>query len=213
MIGQTRHNDDQLFVLDVGGVFISLDIGKRRAALEAGGLWQANAIPDAFLLEANMQFRLGRISEEDYLHSVKPIYGLSTEQVIQAETALLADVLEEMASFVRSLKSAYRIVCLSNTHALHWKHIYEHMLGPDFFDTCYLSHEMGMEKPEEDIYRAVQQHEKVPPERIIFVDDTLENIQTARRLGWNSIHHISAADTIATIEKALMRKPTARQRS
>ncbi|WP_137134077.1 HAD-IA family hydrolase [Rhizobium sp. FKY42] len=208
MGGQIRQRNQLLFVFDVGGVFIELNAENRRLALEAGGRWSASATPHADLLDANMQFRLGRISEDDYLDRVQHIYGLTIEQVLAAETALLSGVLEEMTSYVRQLRVAHRVVCLSNTQAIHWRHIIEELLGPEFFDACYLSHEMGMEKPAEDIYLAVQERENVSARQIIFVDDTLDNIHTSRRLGWNSIHHTSAAETISHIEE-LLRQPTA----
>lgn len=208
---QKRQNDRPLFVFDVGGVFVELNTDNRRLALEAGGRWMASGAPNADLLDANMQFRLGRITEDDYINRARDIYGLTAEQVMAAETSLLTGVLEDMANYVRHLRSSHRVVCLSNTQALHWRHIIEQLLGPEFFDACYLSHEMGMEKPADDIYLAVQKQEQVSPGQIIFVDDTLENIHTARRLGWHSIHHLSAAQTIASIEQALTQQEAAHQ--
>jgi len=203
-----RHSDEKLIVFDVGGVFIELNVEKRRAALEAGGLWSSTAVPRADLLQLNMQFRLGQISEDDYLKRASLLYGLTTEQIIEAETALLAGVFTGMVDYAQQLKSTHRVVCLSNTQAIHWRHIIEEMTSEDLFDACYLSHEMGMEKPADDIYLAVQQREAVSPEQIIFIDDTLENIETARRLGWHSIHHVDAAKTIAAIDAALAHPPT-----
>lgn len=202
-----RHSDDKLIVFDVGGVFIELNIERRRAALEAGGLWSSTAQANADLLHLNMQFRLGQIGEDDYLARASEIYGLTAEQVSQAETALLQGVFTGMVDYARTLKSSHRVVCLSNTQAIHWRHIIETMLGADLFDACYLSHEMGMEKPGEEIYLAVQHREHVSPEQIVFIDDTLENIETSRRLGWHSIHHMDAAKTIAAIDEAIADTP------
>lgn len=200
-----RHSDDKLIVFDVGGVFIALDVEKRSAAFEAGGLWLSTAKPSTELLDLNAQFRLGQISEDTYLERASRLYGLTTEQVIQAETTLLAGVFTGMVDYARQLKSTHRVVCLSNTQAIHWRHIIEEMTGADLFDACYLSHEMGMEKPADEIYLAVQQREAVAPGQIVFIDDTLENIETARRLGWHSIHHVDATRTIAAIDAALAR--------
>ncbi|MGE6738659.1 HAD family hydrolase [Allorhizobium pseudoryzae] len=200
MVQRQRKCSDRLMVFDVGGVFIALDAEKRRVALEAGGRWRADAAPRQDLLEINRTFRLGQISEDQYLNAACAIYGLPVEPVLAAETALLAGVLDEMVTYVRELRSRYRVVCLSNTQALHWRHVIDEMLGQDLFDETYLSHEMGMEKPSDDIYLALQGREDVRPEQILFVDDTLENVNTARRLGWHAIHHDDARRTIATIE-------------
>lgn len=201
------HSDDKLIVFDVGGVFIELNVDRRRAALEAGGFWSSTAQANADLLHLNMQFRLGKIGEGAYLDRASEIYGLTAEQVVQAETALLEGVFTGMVDYVRTLKSSRRVVCLSNTQAIHWRHIIEAMLGADLFDACYLSHEMGMEKPGEEIYLAVQHRENVLPEQIVFIDDTLENIDTSRRLGWHSIHHVDTAKTIAAINQAIAHTP------
>lgn len=202
-----RHSDDKLIVFDVGGVFIQLNVEKRRAAFEAGGLWSSAAQANADLLRLNLQFRLGQVGEDDYLDRASEIYGLTAEQVLQAETALLEGVFTGMVDYAHTLKSSHRFVCLSNTQAIHWRHVIENMLGGDLFDACYLSHEMGMEKPGDEIYLAVQQREHVSPQQIVFIDDTLENIETSRRLGWHSIHHVDATKTIAAIDEAIAHTP------
>lgn len=203
MLQRQGKSGDKLVVFDVGGVFIALDAEKRRVALEAGGRWSATAATNEVLVRANRQFRLGQISEDDYLNRACEIYGLTAEQVLAAETALLAGVLADMAVYAQELRTFCRVVCLSNTQALHWRHVIGQMLGNELFAACYLSHEMGMEKPSEEIYLALQRQEDIPADHIIFVDDTLENVQAAQRLGWNSIHHGNAAETIATIEHLL----------
>ena len=175
-----EHSVEKLIVFDVGGVFVELNVEKRRTAFEAGGLWSSTTAPSAELLQLNMQFRLGQMSEDDYLERASSLYGLTAEQVIEAERALLAGVFTGMVDYAWKLKSSHRVVCLSNTQAIHWRHIIETMLGADLFDACYLSHEMGMEKPGEEIYLAVQHREHVSPEQIVFIDDTLENIAQAR---------------------------------
>nr|WP_296082980.1 HAD family phosphatase [uncultured Agrobacterium sp.] len=207
VIKPERHSDDKLIVFDVGGVFIELNVEKRKAAFAAGGRWSSTDQANTNLLHLNMQFRLGQIDEDTYLHRASEMYGLTAEQILQAETALLEGVFNGMVDYVRTLKSSHRVVCLSNTQSIHWRHIIETMLGAELFDACYLSHEMGMEKPGEEIYLAVQNREQVSPERIVFIDDTLENIATSRRLGWHSIHHVDAAKTIAAIDEAISSTP------
>jgi HAD superfamily hydrolase (TIGR01509 family) len=203
-----NHIGQKLIVFDVGGVFIQLNVEKRRVALEAGCPWSSSAELSSKLFCLNMQFRLGQISEDEYLDRASGIYGLTIAQVVQAETALLAGVYTGMFNYLQRLKSTHRVVCLSNTQAIHWRYIIEEMTGADLFDACYLSHEMGMDKPGEEIYLAVQQREAVSPEQIIFIDDTLENIETARRLGWHSIHHLDATKTIAAIDEAISNTPS-----
>lgn len=191
-----------LVVFDVGGVFIDLDLEARRRILTGGGRPEHES--QAALAAASAAFRLGRITSEDYADQVARACAITREDVIVAETALLSGILPEMIAYARSLRPHHRVVCLSNTQAIHWRHIIEHMLGEAFFDACYLSHEMGMEKPGDDVYRAVQEREKRSGSDIIFIDDTLENIAGARRCGWvHSIHHRTADTTIAAVKDLL----------
>lgn len=43
-----------------------------------------------------------------------------------------------------------------------------------------------MIKPNDDIYLKVQEELKVEPKNILLIDDTKENIETVKRLGWNT---------------------------
>lgn len=58
-------------------------------------------------------------------------------------------------------------------------------MGLSDFDYVFLSFEMGLRKPNDDIYLKVQEELKVDPENILLIDDTKENIETAKRLDWN----------------------------
>lgn len=198
----------RLFVFDVGGVLIRLDHAARAARLAAPhGLHPQD---DTALAESLRQFRLGRIASEVYVEQLAGIYGVPAETVLQAETALLAGVFEDMRARVQRLRRVSRVVCLSNTQALHWQHILDQSLGQDFFDACYLSHEMGLEKPDPEIYRELARQEGVTGAGIVFIDDTPENIEAAKAIGWaDSILHVSGPETMRAIDHILHRRQPA----
>ena len=55
-------------------------------------------------------------------------------------------------------------------------------------DRFYLSHEIHLRKPNEDIYKFVLNENKLLPQETFFIDDTKENTITANALGihvWN----------------------------
>ena len=56
------------------------------------------------------------------------------------------------------------------------------------FDHVYLSFELGMKKPDQEIYDYVQQDLGLPPENILFIDDIMENIIAAKENGWQTCH-------------------------
>ncbi len=56
----------------------------------------------------------------------------------------------------------------------------------DGFDRHYISGRMGMRKPDQEIYRAVEADCGLPPAALLFTDDRQENIDAARARGWQT---------------------------
>ena len=61
------------------------------------------------------------------------------------------------------------------------------------FDDIFMSSEFGLIKPEPEIFRQTLQRMRRTAEEVIFIDDALANIESARRLGLPSIHFQSPA--------------------
>jgi putative hydrolase of the HAD superfamily len=56
------------------------------------------------------------------------------------------------------------------------------------FDAQVISFEVGLAKPEPEIYRVALDRLGAAPAATLFVDDRLENIETARELGISTVH-------------------------
>lgn len=54
------------------------------------------------------------------------------------------------------------------------------------FDYVWLSFELGLRKPDERIYKVVEEQCKIKPNNIMFIDDREDNIEAARNRGWNT---------------------------
>jgi 2-haloacid dehalogenase len=54
------------------------------------------------------------------------------------------------------------------------------------FDRSYISGQMGVIKPDAEIYRRVEEDCGVAPERLLFTDDRLDNINAAGARGWQT---------------------------
>lgn len=57
------------------------------------------------------------------------------------------------------------------------------------FDHLFTSAEVGAVKPQREFYAAVTQAIGLPPERLLFWDDALENVTAARSYGWQAEHY------------------------
>jgi putative hydrolase of the HAD superfamily len=56
------------------------------------------------------------------------------------------------------------------------------------FDAVVISYEVRLAKPEPEIYRVTLDRLGVAPSNALFVDDRIENIDTARELGLQTLH-------------------------
>ncbi len=61
------------------------------------------------------------------------------------------------------------------------------------FDHNFLSGPMKTLKPEPEIYAAVEAHFGLPPDRLLFTDDRIDNITAAKSRGWQT-HHFTSSD-------------------
>ena len=69
----------------------------------------------------------------------------------------------------------------------------------DHVDGIVYSAQLGHRKPEQDFYRLATQRVGAAPDRIMLIDDTLENVQGALQFGWQAVHwtgDIALADAL-----------------
>ena len=71
------------------------------------------------------------------------------------------------------------------------------------FDTLVISGEVGMRKPQPEIYLLAAERAGARPEDCVFVDDFSVNVEGAEAVGMKSIVHKDAPTTIATLEEVL----------
>ena len=99
---------------------------------------------------------------------------------------------KEMETLVKTLKAkGYQLLILSNTYAPHIDFISQNMQLLSLFDHLILSYEIGAAKPEETIYRAALQKAATSPNNCFYIDDIVENIRAAEKLGITSHHFTS----------------------
>ncbi|KAB1089160.1 HAD-IA family hydrolase [Neorhizobium galegae] len=56
------------------------------------------------------------------------------------------------------------------------------------FDGMFYSAKFGHRKPAQDFFRLATAETGASPDEILFLDDTLENVEAARVFGWKAVH-------------------------
>jgi putative hydrolase of the HAD superfamily len=71
----------------------------------------------------------------------------------------------------------------------------------NYFDELILSHEIHLTKPNPEIFEYTIQKAGCKPEEIIFIDDGLNNIRTAKELGITGIKYSNIDDLKKDLKK------------
>jgi HAD superfamily hydrolase (TIGR01509 family) len=110
----------------------------------------------------------------------------------------------ELIDFIRSLRNDYRIGLLSNAWSGTRASLTDRFSFLDAFDVSIFSAEVGLKKPEPEIYRDDPASSwRSSPEEAVFVDDFEENITAARQLGMHAVHFKSREQVIEELKSLL----------
>ncbi len=81
--------------------------------------------------------------------------------------------------------------------------IYDRLDSADLFDATVISGEVGMHKPQPEIYLLACERLGVEPAHAVFVDDLRENCAGAEEVGMTAVLHRESAETIPRLEQLL----------
>ena len=190
-------------IFDFGDVFINLDKeGALKLALEKFEITEL----DEELQSINALYEQGLISTDEFLDFYADNFPkLSKEELKSIWNFILKDFPEHRLQFIKQLAkdNNHQLILLSNTNELHIDYIKKNVsFYEDFkncFDQFYLSHEINLRKPNADIFNFVLTENKLNAEECLFIDDTLENTQTAQQLGINVWNNNPATEDIVDI--------------
>jgi len=107
---------------------------------------------------------------------------------------------EHRFDFLEDLKDDYDLAILSNINNLHLQCVHNYLdnnhninnFEDRYFKSVFYSHQIGMRKPENDIYLHVQKELDCLPDHILFIDDMEQNINAAHKHGWKAALHLPA---------------------
>ena len=196
-------------IFDFGDVFINLD--KEVIFREIERFGGTSEVTDA-ILELNLAYEIGSISSDTFIDGLQRAYPTAKpKDIIHIWNAMLLDFPDYRLEFLELLaqSSQYRLFLLSNTNAIHIKHV-EKAIGTakftrfkNCFEKFYLSHEIQLRKPNPEIFWYVLKENKLNAEQTLFIDDTLENIDAAKALGIKTWHLQVGIEDVIDLKKKL----------
>ncbi len=191
-------------VFDLGNVLIPFDYSRmmKRFNEIKEGLGDKFAAFYKSNYEIHRSYERGEITDEKFIEKMLDVL----EHKIDGETfckyfSEIFTVNENVASLLPRIKEKYKLVLLSNTNSIHREYGWKKYDFLKSFDKLILSYEAGAVKPEEKIYRAVEDYTKMPANEHIFIDDVLEYAEGAKKCGWDAVQFLGYEKLLADLKE------------
>ena len=142
-------------------------------------------------MDWNLQQDKGRTFAEGVAELSKqfPHYSELIQAYHDHWTDSIGDYIEGTVEIMKRLKKAgYQLYGLSNWSAETFPIAREQYDFFDLLDDIIISGEVGVVKPEPEIFEIALERAGRPASECLFIDDALENIEQARRMGFATIH-------------------------
>jgi putative hydrolase of the HAD superfamily len=192
-------------LVDFGGVLTtsvwdSFDAFCREHGLEQGAV-KALFRDDPAAVADLRELETGRIPEAEFERRFAERLGL--EEASDLIDSMFRGMLPEpiMVEAVGAARRAgVRTGLISNSWSTDH---YDRALLAELFDDVVISGEVGVHKPEPEIYLLACERLRVEPSACVFVDDLRENCTAAEAVGMMAILHRDPERTVAEIERLL----------
>lgn len=182
-------------IFDLGNVLVGLDKERCVNAFRKIGADNIAYFVDEHRVESLfLDSEVGNISQEEFCRRVRELTkkDIVDEDIVWAWNELLTGIPDFKKEWLLRLKADYRLFLLSNTNVMHWTKcandffpLHNHGVD-DYFEQVFLSYEMHLIKPSEEIFRLVLNDAGIEAAETLFVDDSAENCRAARSLGINT---------------------------
>lgn len=199
-------------ILDLGGVLIDVDYSASARHFHALGYPDFAALySKAKQTDLFDRFETGELPPAEFRNAVRELLGaeLTDARIDEGWNAMLGTIPRERIALVSELRARYTLLLLSNTNAIHvpaFEAIIARDLGiTDFkglFHGAYYSCELGMRKPNADIFQHVMAQHNADPKRALFIDDSIQHVLGARAAELNAEHlNLEEEDVIGIIRR------------
>jgi FMN phosphatase YigB (HAD superfamily) len=181
-------------IFDYGNVIFHIDFKKVAQAWKDLGITNADEFyghrqqDDVF-----NALERGQISTEGFRERIRELThkpDLTDEQINNAWNAIFVGIPKGNHEVLLKVKEKYRTFLLSNINAIHYDYVHDYLKreyniedNSGFFEKTYYSHLVGKRKPDAEIFEQVLQENNLDPAETLFIDDSPQHLETAKKLG------------------------------
>ena len=191
--------------MDFGGVLTSEIWASFSAFCEVEGL-EPDAVRGLFRADAEALGTLrmlerGELAEAEFERRFGSLLGVESHEGLIERLFAGLEPDERMLAAVRAARAAgVRTGLISNSWGTG---IYERGNFDGLFDATVISGEVGLHKPQPEIFLLACERLAAEPRDCVFVDDLRENCRGAEAVGMAAVLHRDAESSVAALERLL----------
>ena len=185
-------------IFDYGNVIFEIDFKKAQEALLQLGI----ADIETFFAHKSHNnifndFESAAITPAQFRDEIRKAANnpaLKDEEIDAAWNSLLIGVPESVHETVLKVKDKYRTFLLSNNNEIHYNYIVDYLKrefemedNSSLFEKTYYSQHMFLRKPNVEIFEQVIRENNLNPEETLFIDDSPQHIEGAKKAGLNTL--------------------------
>jgi putative hydrolase of the HAD superfamily len=194
-------------LFDLGGVVIEIDFNRAFARWAAHSKQHPETIKAKFSFDCYYKrHERGEIGASEYFDSLRTSLSIdiSDTQFMDGWNAIYVREVPGIAALLQRAKEKIPLYAFTNSNPTHqhvWSQRFAAVLG--LFHTVFVSSELGKRKPEPKAFHAIAEAIGVKLSRIMFFDDSLENVEGARAIGLRAVHVRSIADIEGSLQEII----------
>lgn len=191
---------DNFLLFDLGGVLIELNWLTSARRIFGSQDSEADLKKRWLKLESAREYEAGKIEFEIFYRKFLSETSLNTAflEFRQGFNEIIGPLKPGCAQLLEQASKTGRLAMLSNTNSIHVETLRQSSDIFGFFQHLFLSYELGMVKPDYQIYHEVARRLGCQTSQILFFDDSQANIDAASECGMRAFR-VDGPDEISKI--------------
>ena len=194
-------------IFDLGGVVVDLDFSNFYNSVITQSPLNKPQTP--IMLEFFRQsdiYHQGNMTDDEFYQlacDLLQVCMLDQTEFFKSFNSIISDINLDVIELIKKIRDTnkYKLIALSNVNSSHWDFILKkNWQFLSYFDELILSHEIHLIKPDPKVFKFAIQKAGCKPQQIVFIDDGLNNIRSAKQLGIIGIKYTNLDDLIEELK-------------
>ena len=185
-IKRSMHNNIKLVIFDIGGVLIEYGDVFKTVSKEQNVPVE---LIDSSFDKYDREVTTGKMTPQELYISCIKENNLGSDRTYDFGSSWINDyaVIKPTYNFMADLAKDYPIALFSNIYAGFVPELIKREMLPNIiYKYKFISCDLGMQKPEKNIYERIEAQSRLKASELFLIDDKEENLAPAIKLGWKT---------------------------